>query len=176
MIFFQLKIAFLILILIICLTFFAFSLANGLLAAPFVPSSRKKSRKMIEAAELKPTDTVYDLGSGDGRLVIMAGRAGVLDAVGFELNPFLNVFARIKARFYKLKNTTFLTKSMWSADLSECDKLFVYLLPKSMRELETKVLADMKNGSLVISNSFSFKTIEPIEVIDGGVRVYRIEK
>jgi predicted RNA methylase len=170
----QIKLILLYILLAITLVFFFFSLFQGLLAAPFVPSSKKKARKMIEAADLEPEDTVYDLGSGDGRLVIMAARKGVNDAVGFEINPMLNIYARLKAFFLKLHNTTFLTKSFWKADLSQCNKLFLYLLPKSMLQLEDKILDEMKEGSIIVSHAFSFKKLQPIEVIDKDIKIYRV--
>jgi 16S rRNA A1518/A1519 N6-dimethyltransferase RsmA/KsgA/DIM1 with predicted DNA glycosylase/AP lyase activity len=168
------KISLLIALLLLSLFFLMFSVFNMFLAAPFVPSSRKAARKMIDAANFMPDDVVYDLGSGDGRLVLMAAKKGVKDAVGFEINPALNVFARIKARFMHLKNTTFLTKSLWKADLSNCNKLLLYLLPKSMQQLESKILKEMPKGSYVISNSFSLRNLEPIKTID-TIKVYRID-
>jgi SAM-dependent methyltransferase len=168
------KIIILIVLLVISILFLLFSVFNMFLAAPFVPSSRKAVKKMIDAAELAPTDVVYDLGSGDGRLVLMAAKKGVQDAVGFELNPTLNVYARIRARFMGLSNTTFLTKTLWKADLSNCNKLFLYLLPKSMQQLESKILKEMPKGSYIISNSFSLRGLEPIKTID-AIKVYRID-
>lgn len=170
----EIKLIFLIIILIISFTFFFFSLFQNILAAPFVPSSRKKARKMIEAGKLESNDIVFDLGSGDGRILIMAARKGVKEAVGFELNPILNIFGWIKSKFYRLKNIAFLTKSLWKADLSQCNKLFIYLLPKTMEKLEKKILDEMKPGSIIISHAFSFKNIEPIEIIDKNIKIYKI--
>jgi predicted RNA methylase len=146
------------------------------LAAPFVPTSRKTVRKMIEAAELDKKDIVYDLGSGDGRLVIAAARKKVKKAVGFEINPLLNIYASIKAKILRLKNTTFITRSIWNSDLSKCNKLFVYLMPNSMNRLESKILSEMKEGSYIISHSFRFPNMEPIREIDDKVRVYKVIK
>lgn len=162
--------------LITSLIFLGFCICNTFLAAPFVPSSRKTSRKMIDAADLKKDDIIYDLGSGDGRLVIMAARKGIKYAVGFEVNPLLNIFARIKAVLFRLPNTKFYTRSIWNADLSKCDKIFVYLLPKSMIKLEKKILEEMQEGSFIISHSFSFPSLKPIKEIDNKVRVYQIKK
>ena len=153
-----------------------FSFFNMFLAAPFVPTSRKTVKKMIEMAELDKKDIVYDLGSGDGRLVIAAARKRVKKAVGFEINPLLNIYARIKSKILRLKNTTFLTKSIWSADLSKCNKLFVYLLPNSMTKLEAKILEEMKDGSYIVSHSFKFPNLEPVNEYEGKIRVYKVDK
>jgi len=170
-----LKTSLLLILLFICLLFFFFAILNSFIAAPFVPSSRKTVHKMIEAAQLQSNDIVFDLGSGDGRLIHKAARLHVKKAVGFELNPALNIYARIISKVFRLKNTVFLTKSLWSADLSKCDKLFIYLLPKTMSKLEEKIIAEMKSGSLVISHTFSFPNLEPIHSIENKVKVYRIK-
>jgi hypothetical protein len=162
-------------LLIISLIFLGFAIFGMLLAAPFVPSSKRKTKEMIEAANLQKDDVVYDLGSGDGRLVICAAKKGVKNAVGFELNFLLNLYATIKAKILKLDNTTFLNRSLWKADLSQCNKLFVYLLPGTMKKLQTKVLAEMKPGSLVISQSFSFPKLKPIKQVGKDIFVYKIK-
>lgn len=152
------------------------SVFNTLLPVPFIPTGKKTANKMIEAADLKKTDTIYDLGSGDGRLVIMAAQKGVKSAVGFEINPFLNIWARIRARIKKVKNTVFFTKSVFAADLSKCDKLFVYLSTALMGKLEEKILDEMNDGALVISNTFTFKKLEPVKIIDKNIKVYKVKK
>lgn len=170
-----LRLVFFVVVLVIFFVFLVFSVGNIFLAAPFVPSSKKTSKRMIDAINLKKTDVVYDLGSGDGRLVILAARKGVKKAVGFEVNLLLNVWGRFKSKLLKLNNTVFITKSFWKADLSVCDKLFVYTSIKSMKRLEKKVLSEMKDGSYVISNTFSFPNLEPVEIID-NVKIYKINK
>lgn len=172
----NLEIIFLYIVLFTLAVFLLFAMANMFIAAPFVPTSRKTVRKMVEAAELSKDDTVYDLGSGDGRLVISAARKGVKTAVGFEINPLLNIYARIKARFFRLKNIHFFTKSLTHADLTKCNKLFVYLMPKTMKKLEARILEEMPEGSLVISNSFSFPGLKPIKEIDNKIKVYKITR
>jgi 16S rRNA A1518/A1519 N6-dimethyltransferase RsmA/KsgA/DIM1 with predicted DNA glycosylase/AP lyase activity len=149
---------------------------NTLLPVPFIPTSKKTARKMVEAANLKETDSVYDLGSGDGRLILMAAEKGVKSAVGFEINPFLNMLARLKAKILKRKNTLFITQSVFAADLSKCDKLFIYMSTKIMKKLESKIMNEMKDGALVISNTFPFYDMKPIQVIDNKIKIYRIQK
>ncbi len=170
-----LKISVLLIILCISLTFFFFSMINMFLAAPFVPTSRKVTKQLIEVAQLTSNDVVYDLGSGDGRLVIEAARKGVKHAVGFEINPLLVYYSRIKARLFHLENATFIHESLWRADLSKCNKLIVYLLPKTMTKLKDKIHTEMKPVSLVISHSFSIPDIEPINQIGDSVKVYEIK-
>ena len=146
-------------------------------SAPFLPSNKKALNKMIEMADLNSDDIVYDLGSGDGKVVIAAARHGIKKAVGFETNPILNLIAKLNARFFKVKNVEFVTTNLFNADLSKCNKVFVYLLPKAMAKLETKIMEEMPNGGLVISNTFRFKNLVPTQSSESPrILIYKISK
>jgi SAM-dependent methyltransferase len=163
-------------LLLICLVFLFFSFINGFLAAPFVPSSRKKTKKMVQEAELSKEDVVYDLGSGDGRIIIEAAKHQVKHAVGFEINPLLTYYARLRARLLKLDNTHFMTKTIWKADLTKCTRLFVYLMPKSMQKLQEKITKEMPEGSLIISNTFSFPDFEVYKTLEKNIKIYKVTR
>jgi predicted RNA methylase len=143
--------------------------------APFLPTNYKKVDLMIKEAHLMQTDTVFDLGSGDGRIVITAAEMGVKEAVGFEINPALNLFAKAWAKVMRLKNTNFITKSFWRADLAECNKLFLYLLPKTLDKLETKIIEEMHSGSRIISYKFKFKNLKLVKSLEKDeIYVYEV--
>jgi len=151
-----------------------FLVLSNFTAAPFLPSSSRKSDIMIIEGNLKSSDIVFDLGSGDGRLVLMAAEQGVKRAVGFEINPLLLLFfSKLCAFVMKLDNAEFIFSSFWKADLSKCDKLFIYLLPSSMRKLEDKIKSEMRPGSLIISNQFRFPNLK-IKKENKGVYVYEV--
>lgn len=124
--------------------------------APFVPSTKPVSRKMIEFANIEKGMKVYDLGSGDGRLLALAADRGAM-VVGYEINPFLVIISSVllMLRGYRLQ-TSVRWKNFWSAPISDADVLFVYLLPWRMKELEQKLDRELKPGTLVVSNSFIF--------------------
>ena len=81
------------------------SLIPGFYAAvtsgPFVPSSRKRHRTMLKLADLKPTDIVYDLGCGDGRLVFQSAKLAK-QSIGYELSVPLYLFGKIRQLFSRL--------------------------------------------------------------------------
>lgn len=133
-----------------------FLVLSFITGAPFVPSTRMTANAMAKIAHLGPGKTVYDLGSGDGRLLMLAGSYGAR-AVGVEINPFLVLFTRLRAFFSPYRGRiTVLWKDLWKTDLSAADVVFIYLLPWRMDELAAKLKRELKPGALVISNSFIF--------------------
>lgn len=139
--------------------------------APFVPSTRKTAEKMIELAELRKGMKVYDLGSGDGRLLKLAAERGAR-ATGFEINPYLVIFTKIRFFFSPYRN---LIKAKWAdfwrADFRDADAVFVYLLPWKMEKLENLLKEKLKPGATVVSNSFIFPHLKMIRK-DESVHVY----
>ncbi|MFH0749836.1 MAG: methyltransferase domain-containing protein [Candidatus Gottesmanbacteria bacterium] len=150
--------------------FFYLALAF-LTGAPFVPSTKHAATTMIDIAGIKKGMTVYDLGSGDGRLLFLAAARGA-KAIGLEINPYLVLYASIKTFFspYR-KNVRTYWKNFWRADFSKADVVFVYLLPWKMKRLEKKLLNELKPGSNIVSNSFIFPHI-PCTKKDEAQHVY----
>lgn len=124
--------------------------------APFVPSTNPVAQSMIGLARIKPGMTVYDLGSGNGKLLFLAAKEeGV--AVGFEINPFLVLLSWVRTLTSPYRNRiTTHWQNFWSADLSRADIVCIYLLPWRMQQLKNKLQKELKPGSLVVSNSFIF--------------------
>lgn len=124
--------------------------------APFVPSTSQTANKMIELSDLKKSMKVYDLGSGDGRLLKLAANRGAY-ATGFEINPFLVLFTKIRFYFSPYRKLVKIHWSnFWKADFHDADVVFVYLLPWKMEKLEKTLRSKLKKGSLIVSNSFVF--------------------
>lgn len=124
--------------------------------APFVPSTKNTAATMIHLAHLRPGMKIYDLGSGDGRLLFLAANLGAV-AVGFEINPFLVVFTHIKRFLYPKRNQVKVYwKNFWQVTLSDADVVFVYLLPWRMKRLQQFLETQLKPGAIVVSNSFIF--------------------
>jgi len=142
--------------------FFAYLCVAFITGAPYVPSTTPTAETMIALSHLKKGMTVYDLGSGDGKLLLLAAKHGV-KAVGFEINPFLVFFTNIKSFFSPYKKTVSARiQNFWTADLTRADVIFVYLLPWRMDTLESKLKKDCKKGTLIVSNSFIFPHLKKI--------------
>jgi len=111
---------------------------------------------MIELAELKKGKKVYDLGSGNGKLLLLAAQKGAI-AVGFEINPILVLFSNIRTFFSPYKdNVRTILKDFWLADIHDADVVFVYLLPWRMEKLAQKLKEETQPGTVIVSNSFIF--------------------
>ncbi len=124
--------------------------------APFVPSTGPTANMMIELAKIKKGSKVYDLGSGDGRLLKLAANRGAY-ATGFEINPYLVLFTKIWFYFSPYRKLVKVHWSnFWKADFHDADVVFVYLLPWKMEKLEKTLRSKLKKGSLIVSNSFVF--------------------
>ena len=123
-----------------------------LTGAPYVPTINATALSMIQLAHIKKGMTVYDLGSGDGKLLLLAAERGAR-AIGIEINPFLVLLSWLRTRG---KNITVVWRSFWNSDLRDGDILFIYLLPWRMEKLAKFLSAHCKPGMLIVSNSFVF--------------------
>lgn len=122
--------------------------------APFVPSDDARVAGMIALAGLKPGERAVDLGSGDGRIVIAAAKAGAV-ATGWEMNPFLVIWSRLQARRYGVSDrTSFRWGSYVGRDFKDADAIFTYLLPSEMRRLRDWLPKNAKSGARLVANAF----------------------
>lgn len=143
--------------------------------APFVPSEKRKVRIMLELARIKPGETVIDLGSGDGKIIIEAAKKGAR-AVGVEINPFLVWFSRWRVKRLGLENlVTILRQDFMKYNFGDADAVFIYLLPKAVEKIKAKMFDELKNGARVVSNTFPVQGWEPAEEME-KVRLYQIKK
>jgi len=139
--------------------FFFYLCIAFITGAPFVPSTDPVSRTMIQLAHIKKGMTVYDLGSGNGKLLFLAAEKDAV-AIGLEINPFLVLLSNLRAYVspYRERIKTY-WKNLWKTDVRGANIVFVYLLPWKMDRLERKLKKELKKGSLVVSNSFIFPNL-----------------
>ena len=153
---------FLILQLLFAVFFFYLCIAF-IIGAPFVPSTNRVSDIMIRFADIKKGTVVYDLGSGNGKLLFLSAKKGGM-AKGLEINPYLVLLSNIRSFFSPFRdNVHTYWKNFWNVNLSEADVIFIYLLPWKMKKLEEKLLRECKKGTLIVSNSFIFPHLKQIE-------------
>jgi protein-L-isoaspartate O-methyltransferase len=136
---------------------------------PFVPSPQVVVDKMIELAGVKPGDLVYDLGSGDGRIVIAAAKKGA-KAVGFEIDGDLLNESRAninKAGVQALAEIRH--QDILTVDFSTATVVTMYLLPDVNLKLKPNLLSQLKPGSRIVSHSFDMGDWRPdkTERVDG---------
>ena len=134
--------------------------------APYVPTPQAIVEKMLEAGHVKPDDTVYDLGSGDGRVVIMAAQKFGARAVGVELRADLCRIASERIKMLGLGDRVHMVQgSALRVDLSPADVVTMWLLTSSNERLKPKLVKDLKPGARVVSNQFPIKGWKPAEVV-----------
>ncbi len=123
--------------------------------APYVPSGNKALEAMIRLAKIRKGDRVYDLGSGDGRVLFECARLGAV-CTGLEINPYLVVYTYIRAFFSPYRTTVSVKwKDFRRCDFQDADIVFIYLIPWKMDTLEHK-LHKLSKGTRIITNSFIF--------------------
>ncbi|MGH7783044.1 MAG: class I SAM-dependent methyltransferase, partial [Candidatus Binatia bacterium] len=121
---------------------------------PFVPSPQPVVDKMIELAGVKKGDVVYDLGSGDGRIVIAAAKKGAR-AVGFDIDPDLVAESRANVKKAGVQDAAEIrNQDILTVDLSPASVVTMYLLPDVNLKLKPNLLSQLKPGSRVVSLSF----------------------
>lgn len=129
----------------------------------YVPSEPQAVERMLQLAEIKPSDTVYDLGCGDGRIVIAAVRDfGARKGVGVEIQEDLVEQARERVRREGLTGRVeIIHASLLDVDLSRADVLVLYLSPTVNEFIRPKLERELKEGARVISRSFIFQGWTP---------------
>ena len=156
---------------------FLFLVANGARAqdfdskkiVPFVPSPQEVVDKMIDLAGVKTGDVVYDLGSGDGRIVITAAKKGAR-AVGFDVDGSLVKESRENIRKAGVEERAEIRQQdILTVDLSGASVVTMYLLPDVNLKLRPHILSQMKPGSRVVSHAFDMGDWKPdkTERVDG---------
>lgn len=130
-----------------------------------VPTPQHIVNLMLELADVKPTDLLYDLGCGDGRIVITAAKKYGCQAMGVDIDPEQVREARANVKAAGVEDlVTIEQQDIFDLDLSKVDVVTLYLLP-SLNEKLLPQLRKMKPGSRIVSHDFGILGVEPdIEV------------
>ena len=135
-----------------------------------VPDVRTPPEVVIEILRLAgvgPDDVVYDLGSGDGRIVIAAARDFGARGVGIELDPGLVAeSARNARRAGVAERTRFLQQNIFVADISEATVVTMYLSPEVNLRLRPKLLSQLKPGSRIVSHDYPIGDWQPARAVN----------
>lgn len=128
---------------------------NGLYIAPYVPSPPQVIRQMLMLAELKPGEVFFDLGSGDGRTVVMAAKDFKARAVGVELREDLVKKALSTIFEQGLQDRiTIVNGDMFNVDLTSADVVFLYLTTSANEKVRPKLDSELKTGVRVVSHDY----------------------
>jgi len=137
---------------------------EGKKIVPYVPTPQEVVERMLELAQVKKGDVVYDLGSGDGRIVVTAAKKYGVKAVGFEIDP-----ERIKESHENIKKAgvghlvEIRQQDIRTVDLSPASVLTMYLLPEVNLMIRPNIWKQMKPGSRVVSHDFDMGDWKPLK-------------
>jgi len=143
---------------------FNLALAQEGKIVPYVPTPQEVVDRMLELAEVKKGDVIYDLGSGDGRIVVTAAKKYGVRAIGFEIDP-----QRIKESHENIKKAgvenlvEIRQQDIRTVDLSAASVLTMYLLPEVNLMIRANIWKEMKPGSRVVSHDFDMGDWKPLK-------------
>lgn len=135
--------------------------------APFVPTPLDVAERMLKEAQVDRHDRVYDLGSGDGRIVIMAAQKFHAQAVGVEIDEEL--FKQSSARIAELgleKHAEILHANMYEVNLRPATVVTLYLLTSVNERLRPLLEKQLRSGARVVSHDFQVRGWKPEKVVD----------
>jgi SAM-dependent methyltransferase len=128
----------------------------------FVPTPNEVVDKMLELAKVTPKDVVYDLGCGDGRIVITAAQKYGVHAVGIDIDPKRIAEATANAKAAKVTDKVrFIEGDLFEADIGEATVVTLYLLTRLNEKLKPKLMKDLKPGTRVVSHAFDMGDWKP---------------
>jgi len=132
----------------------------------WVPTPDEVVQRMLQVAKVTPQDKVYDLGAGDGKIAIAAGKLGAT-SVGIEYNPDM---AKLAQCYVEAENLTAKTRiiqgDVFESNFSDATVVTLYLLPALNLKLLPKLLKDLKPGTRIVSHAFSMGNWKPEQTLD----------
>ena len=139
---------------------------------PYVPTPPEVVEAMLKLGGAKAGDIHYDLGCGDGRIVVTAvQKFGVARATGYDIDPQRIKEANENAKQAGVEDKTkFILGNLFDADFRDATIVTLYLLPDVNLKLRPKLLSDLKVGSRIVSHQFSMGDWEPDQKIEVGWR------
>lgn len=130
---------------------------------PFYPTSDSSAKEILKLAKVKKGEKIYDIGAGDGRILNYAEKIYKAKAVGFEINPFVYFWARIR-QFFGWKGKIILG-DFKNHNLKDADKIFCYMLPRTLETFKKTFGKTLKKGTKIISYRFKIKGWKPNKTI-----------
>jgi hypothetical protein len=147
---------------LLVLSLFSFVILFG---APYLPTLSKQQATAMSLLNLKPGQTMLELGSGDGRMLIAAAKLGIR-SIGYELNPLLVLYSKLVT--YKYRQLVEVRwANFWRTPLPACDGIYVFLLDRYMSRLNNKITQEISSSVKLVSFAFEIPNKKPITETDG---------
>mgnify|MGYP001609889647 FL=1 len=140
---------------------------------PYVPTPVPTLEIMLRLANISPTDSIVDLGSGDGRMVIEAAKRGARSSMGCEIHPGLVKLSNERIKKAGLQKIASVKRqSMWNVDVRDATIVFIYQIPYAMKKLGDKLKAELPPGARIIVSAFPIPEWTPVQQ-EGQVYLYK---
>jgi 16S rRNA A1518/A1519 N6-dimethyltransferase RsmA/KsgA/DIM1 with predicted DNA glycosylase/AP lyase activity len=137
--------------------------------APYLPTLSPQVKVALKLADLKEGQHLLELGCGDGKVLVAAAKQGIR-VTGYELNPVLVVISWARTLRYR-KLVKVVWGNFWQVDLPKADAIFVFLLPKYMDRLDTKIVQQSSKPVKLISFAFTIRG-KVVDAEKDGVYLY----
>lgn len=145
------------------------------LVAPFMPTDEAMARALLELGQVNENDVLYDLGSGDGSIVVLAASEFGARGVGIELDPQRLRESRELASFAGVEHKVeFREEDLFETNVSPATVVTLYLLPDVHVALKSRLLQQLTPGARILSHSFNLGQWQPDKTIEaGGLGLYK---
>ncbi len=148
-------------VIVIFVTWIAWS---GVVGAPWVPTPKKRVRSMLEIAELTSEDTLYDLGSGDGRILVLAAKEFGAQSIGIEIDPLRILWSRFSIKRNKVsKMARVIRGNFFNISVSNASVVSLYQGYVINKKIRDKLAEELKPGTRVVSYRFILDGWTPVK-------------
>ena len=137
----------------------------ALYGLPWIPTREKRIRRALDLAKLQPDETLYDLGAGDGRVLVMAAKEFGARAVGIEIGPMQCLVGWLRILFNGFRTRVQMRcGDFYKADISDADVVFVYATSSQTSKLLPLLERELRPGARVVSIAADFRGWQPSKV------------
>lgn len=137
-----------------------------LVGAPYLPTLKPSMQNAFDLLDLKPGQRLLELGSGDGRVLLEAGKRGIR-ATGYEINPILVIYSKLLTWRYR-ELVVVKWGNFWQAKWPRTDAIYVFLLQKYMKKLDNKIVQTYAGKNIkLVSLAFSVSGKKPAKQVKG---------